>query len=202
MLYGMAEPVKRALKAMGFTVREYAPIGELLPGMAYLVRRLLENASNEGFLQKAFLRHLSPEALLAEPEGYAEEAPRKSEPEGIVPFTNEPVADFTKGETRAAFRNALAQVGTRMGERYPAVIGGKEYREGEPIVSVNPARPQEVVGTVHGITRDLADRAVSVARDALKGWSQRPPEERAKVLFRAAAARTSLPHGPNTTAGR
>ena len=34
MLYGMAEPVKRALKDMGYTVREYVPIGELLPGMA------------------------------------------------------------------------------------------------------------------------------------------------------------------------
>lgn len=61
-------------------------------------------------------------------------------------------------------------------------------REGEPIVSVNPARPQEVVGTVYGITRELADHAVSVARDALKSWSQRPPEDRAKVLFRAADA--------------
>ena len=50
MLYGMAEPIKRALGKMGHVVRDYAPIGELLPGMAYLVRRLLENTSNESFL--------------------------------------------------------------------------------------------------------------------------------------------------------
>jgi RHH-type proline utilization regulon transcriptional repressor/proline dehydrogenase/delta 1-pyrroline-5-carboxylate dehydrogenase len=187
MLYGMGEPVKRALKEMGFTVREYAPIGDLLPGMAYLVRRLLENSSNEGFLQKAFLGHVPPEALLAEPEGPAE-APRKKETQGIAPFSNEPVADFTIDETRTAFRSALMEVGNKIGESYPAVIGGKEFREGEPIVSVNPARPQEIVGTVNGITRELADHAVSAARDAQKKWSQRAPEDRAMVLFRAAAA--------------
>ncbi len=187
MLYGMAEPVKRALRSMGFPVREYAPIGELLPGMAYLVRRLLENASNEGFLQKAFLVNVSPEALLAEPESFAED-PRDDDAEGIAPFSNEPAADFAIEETRNSFRNAIKAVGNRLGESYPAVIGGKEYREGEPIVSVNPARTQEVVGTVYGITRELADRAASAARDAFQGWSQRAPQERATVLFRAAAA--------------
>ena len=185
MLYGMAEPIKRALKDMGFTVREYAPIGELLPGMAYLVRRLLENASNEGFLRKAFLSHIPPDALLAEPESRVE-APSERKPEGIAPFSNEPAADFTIRETRTAFRNALTEVGNRLGESYPAVIGGKEYRVGEPIVSVNPARPREVVGTVYGITRELADHAVSAARNAQKEWSQRAPEDRAAVLFRAA----------------
>ncbi len=185
MLYGMGEPIKRALKGMGFTVREYVPIGELLPGMAYLVRRLLENASNEGFLQKAFLSHVPRETLLAEPERYTE-APRKKEVQGIAPFSNEPLADFTIGETRTAFRNALMEVGNRMGESYPAVIGRKEYREGEPIVSVNPARPQEVVGTVNGITRELADHAISAARKAQEEWSHCAPEDRAKVLFRAA----------------
>src|SRR5213078_3899036 len=43
LLYGMAGPIKRALVEMGYRVREYCPVGELLPGMAYLVRRLLEN---------------------------------------------------------------------------------------------------------------------------------------------------------------
>jgi RHH-type proline utilization regulon transcriptional repressor/proline dehydrogenase/delta 1-pyrroline-5-carboxylate dehydrogenase len=50
-LYGMADELKSALIASGRRVREYCPVGELLPGMAYLVRRLLENTSNEGFLR-------------------------------------------------------------------------------------------------------------------------------------------------------
>ncbi len=189
MLYGMGEPVKRALEELGFTVREYVPIGDLLPGMAYLVRRLLENSSNEGFLRKAFLANVAPEALLAEPEKY-EEAPPGSDgggSGGIPPFANEPAADFTIPATRAAFRDAVAEVGKSAPESCPAVIGGKEYRAGEAIVSVNPARPREVVGRVCGITPELADRAVSVARDAQKRWARRTPGERARVLFRAAA---------------
>jgi RHH-type proline utilization regulon transcriptional repressor/proline dehydrogenase/delta 1-pyrroline-5-carboxylate dehydrogenase len=31
-------------------VRVYSPVGDLVAGMAYLVRRLLENTSNESFL--------------------------------------------------------------------------------------------------------------------------------------------------------
>ncbi len=194
MLYGMGEPGKRALKEMGFAVREYAPIGELLPGMAYLVRRLLENASNEGFLQKAFLAGVSRKALLAEPErsvdapgGPLPQKSREAGPSaGAAPFSNEAPADFTIPKTGPAFRGALKEVGMGIGEAYPSVIGGKEYRMGEVIVSVNPARPDEVVGTVHGITPELADRAVSAARDAQGKWSRRTPEERAGVLFRAA----------------
>ena len=53
-LYGMAGPIKRALVEMSYRVREYCPVGELLPGMSYLVRRLLENTSNEGFLRAKF----------------------------------------------------------------------------------------------------------------------------------------------------
>ena len=42
MLYGMADPIKDVLVARP-AVRIYTPYGQLLPGMAYLVRRLLEN---------------------------------------------------------------------------------------------------------------------------------------------------------------
>src|SRR5438270_2269098 len=67
LLYGMAGPVKRALVEMGYRVREYCPVGELLPGMSYLVRRLLENTSNEGFLKAKFSDKAGPEQLLRDP---------------------------------------------------------------------------------------------------------------------------------------
>lgn len=41
---------KFSLESLGYPIREYSPIGSLLPGMAYLIRRLLENTSNQGFL--------------------------------------------------------------------------------------------------------------------------------------------------------
>ena len=63
----MAGPIKRALVEMGYRVREYSPVGELLPGMSYLVRRLLENTSNEGFLRAKFSDNLSAAQLLRDP---------------------------------------------------------------------------------------------------------------------------------------
>src|ERR1700740_374167 len=68
LLYGMAGPIKHALVEMGYRVREYCPVGELLPGMSYLVRRLLENTSNEGFLRAKFSENVSEKALLRDPD--------------------------------------------------------------------------------------------------------------------------------------
>ena len=68
LLYGMAGPIKRALVEMGYRVREYCPVGELLPGMSYLVRRLLENTSNEGFFRAKFSDNVSAAELLRDPK--------------------------------------------------------------------------------------------------------------------------------------
>src|SRR5579875_1253259 len=67
MLYGMAEPIKDVLVSLGQRVRVYTPYGQLLPGMAYLVRRLLENTANESFLRASFTEHVSEEKLLRNP---------------------------------------------------------------------------------------------------------------------------------------
>jgi RHH-type proline utilization regulon transcriptional repressor/proline dehydrogenase/delta 1-pyrroline-5-carboxylate dehydrogenase len=45
----------------------YVPLGELLPGMGYLVRRLLENTSNESFLRHTFFERSKIDELLADP---------------------------------------------------------------------------------------------------------------------------------------
>jgi RHH-type transcriptional regulator, proline utilization regulon repressor / proline dehydrogenase / delta 1-pyrroline-5-carboxylate dehydrogenase len=67
MLYGMADPIKDALVEMGQRVRVYTPYGQLLPGMAYLVRRLLENTANDSFLRASFTEHVPEEQLLMNP---------------------------------------------------------------------------------------------------------------------------------------
>jgi RHH-type proline utilization regulon transcriptional repressor/proline dehydrogenase/delta 1-pyrroline-5-carboxylate dehydrogenase len=67
MLYGMADPIKDALVESGQRVRVYTPYGELLPGMAYLVRRLLENTANESFLRAGFSDRVPAEVLLRNP---------------------------------------------------------------------------------------------------------------------------------------
>src|SRR5438105_10803042 len=79
LLYGMAGPIKRALVEMGYRVREYCPVGELLPGMSYLVRRLLENTSNEGFLRAKFAENVSEIELLRDPTELIKQSPNGAE---------------------------------------------------------------------------------------------------------------------------
>src|SRR5439155_16578624 len=61
------DELKGAAVARRLRLREYVPVGEMIPGMAYLVRRLLENTSNESWLRAEFLENASPEKLLAPP---------------------------------------------------------------------------------------------------------------------------------------
>lgn len=68
MLYGMAEPIARAFSKEGYLVRLYVPLGAMLPGMGYLVRRLLENTSNESFLKHTFFDARHVDDLLKEPK--------------------------------------------------------------------------------------------------------------------------------------
>ena len=67
MLYGMAEEQQQLLSERNHRVRIYTPFGEMLPGMAYLVRRLLENTSNDSFLRHAYDQGISVDELLRAP---------------------------------------------------------------------------------------------------------------------------------------
>src|SRR3954466_8544922 len=75
MLYGMAPAVHAAVRRLGFRLRVYAPVGELVPGMAYLVRRLLEKPSNESFVRRRFKEGRELDALLAQPQVGDEQLP-------------------------------------------------------------------------------------------------------------------------------
>ncbi len=66
VLRGLGDELQDALAAGGFRVRTYCPVGDLVAGMAYLVRRLLENTSNESCLSEQ-ARGVPLEQLLAAP---------------------------------------------------------------------------------------------------------------------------------------
>ncbi len=71
MLHGMAEPLRRAVRDEAAPVRIYVPTGQLVPGMAYLVRRLLENTSQNSFVRQMSVEHAAIDSLLASPEAGA-----------------------------------------------------------------------------------------------------------------------------------
>ncbi len=196
MLYGMAEPLKVAVRKLGFRLREYVPVGELIPGMAYLVRRLLENTSNESWLRHRFADGATAEKLLARPTaaeqrltptGYPAEGVHGCQPKGAGPFVNEALADYTLASVRLAMAQALAALKARPAWRCPLVIAGKERWTDRTIDSVDPADPARIVATSAVAGPAEAEEAVRAALAAFEGWRSAPVERRCKVLFDAAA---------------
>ncbi len=155
VIYGMGEPIRNALRKAGLPLRVYAPIGEMLQGMAYLVRRLLENTANESFLRQSFVQGVAVEALLRNPTDMLQEQPPLPGPqqeapeyEDKGPFHNEPLWDWTLAGPRERFGEALKRVRKTFPIKVPLIIGGKAVQTDRNISSVNPNAPDEVVGLV------------------------------------------------------
>jgi RHH-type proline utilization regulon transcriptional repressor/proline dehydrogenase/delta 1-pyrroline-5-carboxylate dehydrogenase len=191
MLYGMAEPLDDALAALGQRVRIYTPYGQLLPGMAYLVRRLLENTANESFLRASFTERVPEEQLLMNPlQRLARRLPAEQPPADGRPaeaFHNEPLTDFSREEARQAMRSALAEVKARLGGTYPPVVNGENVPTAGAIESLSPSHFREVVGRCGRASPELARDAVAAAHRAFPAWRDTDADRRADYLVRAAA---------------
>ena len=190
MLYGMAEDQARVFTDMGHRVRIYTPFGQLVPGMAYLVRRLLENTSNDSFLQHAYDPDTKPEELLMPPTAVLETMPPMAEPKRPE-FENEPLTDFADEAAREAMTEALADVRGRFGEDYPLVIDGKAVDGRSQLTSRNPSDKSEVIGTVASATAAQASEAVEAARRAYPQWAKLEEDQRAEYLEVLAAEMNS-----------
>jgi RHH-type proline utilization regulon transcriptional repressor/proline dehydrogenase/delta 1-pyrroline-5-carboxylate dehydrogenase len=203
LLYGMAGPIKRALVDMGYRVREYCPVGELLPGMSYLVRRLLENTSNEGFLRAKFSDNVSAVELLRDPNELVRPNGAVAPPESFddrqssngasleTPpgdtYENAPLVNFVYKQSQEEMLTALRDVRSKLGKKYPLVIDGEKIWPSDTTASINPSHPQQIVGDVAAAGVPEAERAVAAARRAFDKWSRTPFEERAQLLERVAA---------------
>jgi RHH-type proline utilization regulon transcriptional repressor/proline dehydrogenase/delta 1-pyrroline-5-carboxylate dehydrogenase len=202
LLCGMAGPIKRALVDLGYRVREYSPVGELLPGMSYLVRRLLENTSNEGFLRAKFSEKVSAAELLQDPRElmngavepwsattatvYSRNGATRDTPPGDT-YANASLVNFVYREAQEKMRAALREVRGRLGRKYPLTIGGDKIWTEKFLPSVNPSKPDEIVGSIAEAGIPEAERAIKAARQAFEKWSRTPFEDRCRLLERVAA---------------
>ena len=166
LLYGMAGPIKRALVEMGYRVREYCPIGELLPGMAYLVRRLLENTSNEGFLRAKFAENVPAKELLRDPK----ELIRRSQ-------SASPLTEGERIEVRGSTHGSL-DVSTLT---LPSPLG-RERRPARGRSSKNGASLHATAGDsfknaplVSFIYKDSQDKMQTALREARKRFGEKHP---------------------------
>ena len=103
----------------------------------------------------------------------------------IQPFVNEPLTDFGREENKKAMLEALAYVKERIGAEHDLVIGGERLKTDDRLKSVNPARPNEVVGVFRRATTEMASKAVEVAHQTFQTWQFTPAAERSRYLLDA-----------------
>jgi RHH-type proline utilization regulon transcriptional repressor/proline dehydrogenase/delta 1-pyrroline-5-carboxylate dehydrogenase len=193
VLYGMADKLARAIADRGYRVRVYCPYGELIPGMSYLIRRLLENTANSSFLRQN-LEERPVEELIAMPTPAAskdqETTPHTHTPHPIPhlphPFDNAADTDYANAQHRTEIRQALLQVRQQLGKTYLPWIDGQFVQTETVIDSLNPSQASEVVGRIGLISIEQADQAIAAAKAAFPGWQRTPIKQRADILRKAA----------------
>src|SRR5690606_32286572 len=120
----------------------------------YLVRRLLENTSNESFVRMRSLDGSVFEEQIAPPKRNdgaddvhdTDPAKDESEPEPIAGYRPEPPAEFRRRPVRDAFAAAVVDAEAALIELdVPAIIDGESVRTAATIASIDPSQPSRVV---------------------------------------------------------
>lgn len=185
MLYGMAEPIKKTFADLGYRVREYAPVGELIPGMAYLVRRLLENTSNESWLRGKFADGKSSGSLLKDPSiGLT-----PTSGDVVIPknkFYNEPYLDFAVAEVRTETEKEIAQLKKQLPVKIAPIIDDKGRTSTTVFNRPNPSKSEQTIAQIQMATKDHAETAMQSAHKAYKIWKNTTAESRSQILEKAA----------------
>ncbi len=207
MLHGMADQLKHAATEMNLRVREYVPVGDMIPGMAYLVRRLLENTSNESWLKAGFMDDVDPTQLLANPanlNGAVKGGPGASpgsspsdsnrgpganlgsSPSTSTPTTHSPKPDLS---TIAAQRHNLSPA-------IPALADGNAFTN-EPIHDFSQENQRDTFAAAIARTPQpqgesllnagQAEKMLDAAHTAFPRWRDTPQIERSKAIIKAAA---------------
>ena len=188
VLYGMGDKLAKALVDKGYRVRVYCPYGDLLPGMAYLIRRLLENTANSSFLRQN-LEERPIEELLAPPVVESSDSFKtqnsKLKTQNLT-FHNAADTDYAEVEERKRSQQALQTVREQLGKTYLPLIDGEYVNTSQFVDSVNPSNPSEVVGKIGLISVEQAEQAIQAAKAAFASWRRTPVQERAGVLRKAA----------------
>src|SRR5262249_52098159 len=134
-LFRTAEGTTRALASMGWPVRDYVPLGDLIPGMAYLVRRILENSSQVGFLLQSRSGE-SADRLLRSPESRFQSRDSAGQDSTLdlgpwtLDFRNQPPRRLFLRDEREAFEAALKAVREEFGREFRLQFGRVDARVG------------------------------------------------------------------------
>lgn len=181
VLNGMAESLRDALRDKGYRVRQYCPVGEFIPGMSYLVRRLLENTANQSFVVQKEQQNIDTEKLLEKPK-----EPAKIQPYNEKGFTNHPHRDFSDAAHRHSAEDALTDMRAKLPLAINPVVAGAEVSKGKQTRQLCPWQTQTTVSQVTLASVADAEKAVASARGAQNKWREMGFNKRADVIDKAA----------------
>jgi RHH-type transcriptional regulator, proline utilization regulon repressor / proline dehydrogenase / delta 1-pyrroline-5-carboxylate dehydrogenase len=183
VLYGMADNLATAIAQQGYRVRVYCPYGDLIPGMSYLIRRLLENTANSSFLKQS-VSDQPLEGLLDAPvwgEGDEDGSQVQLTPIALPTATvtridPAPDTDYAIEQLRSTANTALESVRKQLGQTYQPLINGERVQTDKTIASVNPSNPAEIVGSIGQIDIPQADLASPPPKSPSKPGKRPPPK--------------------------
>ena len=181
-LYGMVEGLAHALKQRAYLTRLYCTMGELIPGMSYLVRRLLENSSNQSFLLNALMKKQSPEKLLAPPK-IKKEVPKDSKNKD---FSNFPLPDFSKKENRELFENALKKWERVFPVEVPLMVSASKNKTLNVVSRVNPNKKNQIISKSVFVDREQALKTIEDRESFFPTWKKTPASQRVSYLYKTA----------------
>ena len=176
VLRGLGDDLAAALADQGMRVRIYCPVGDMVAGMAYLVRRLLENTANESFLERAAARRADRGAA-----GGAVTLPQRADPRAAARAGARGAAG---GAARA--RRAAAARGAGADRRRPR----RRQRGWTP---PTPGRPRGWWRRAGRAGAADAEAAVEAAQRGFRDWGARPAAERAAGAARRRGAPARAP---------
>jgi RHH-type proline utilization regulon transcriptional repressor/proline dehydrogenase/delta 1-pyrroline-5-carboxylate dehydrogenase len=190
-LHGMGAGLyERLISETNVRCRIYAPVGgyaELLP---YLVRRILENSANAGFVYQLASPDISDERLLLDPVTQLQRAPALENEAIVVPKdlypdrSNSAGIDFSDPAATRALLARMAEHWSRE-QRAAPLVGGREM-QGIGIALRDPAHGERVVGTVVVATAAHLAQALELAHGAQPQWAAQGVDTRADCLTRMA----------------
>ena len=188
VLYGMGDSMGKALAGLGYRVRVYTPFGELIPGMAYFVRRLLENTANDSFLKASMLNSQDEDFLLMKPD--TTQPPAKpmeiTSKNSKHTFHNEPLSDFTIAKNRLEMAQLIKVVSSLPSKTYLPIINGKETETKTFVDSINPSHKRHSVGKIGCASIADVDIAINSASKAFDSWKEEKAFVRADLLRKVA----------------
>jgi RHH-type transcriptional regulator, proline utilization regulon repressor / proline dehydrogenase / delta 1-pyrroline-5-carboxylate dehydrogenase len=188
-LHGMGEELYSQLN--DYDCRVYAPVGaheDLLP---YLVRRLLENGANTSFVNRIVDARLPAADVVHDPVQEVDEVrpaahPKIPDPEALYApeRRNSRGVNFADGAELERLKRACEHAARAPWKAVP-LVGGEASR-GNLVPVGNPAAETHLVGWITQASREDVERAFGIASAAQSSWDERPAEERAGILERAA----------------